>query len=122
MIPARITQIPNGCWVACLAGLTGIEHDTLAAVVPAVVSPESWPEYHNAVVRILQEHGWTYVTLGTLVPKGFAVAVGLSPRGVNHAVIVRDGQQWWDPHPDRLGLLGHVDTFEIVVPILPRAA
>ncbi len=118
--PLRIDQIPGGCWPACLAGLTGIQHDALARHVPADFKPERddvWREYRNAIVAELHAHGWTYVDCGTRIPKGWSVMVGRSERGVDHAVIAFDGALWHDPHPSRAGLVS-VKCYELVIPIV----
>lgn len=130
MTPGRVTQVPSGCWVACLAGLTDIPHDDLVAFVPNVSVDDAlkgdsefrmaWTEYHNSVVRFMHQRGWTYASLGSRIPKGFAIGVGKSPRGVDHAVITLDGKLWWDPHPSRDGIES-ITQFEVVVPILGMA-
>lgn len=118
----RYDQVTNGCWPACLAGLTGIPHEMLSRHVPAdpdfMKGEESWNAFHNAVLAELHFHGWTYVSTGARIPKGWAIGIGKSPRGgFDHAVIVYDGILWHDPHPDRTGV-EKFDSFEIVVPIM----
>lgn len=44
------------------------------------------------------------------VPLG--IAYGPSPRGVTHAVVVRDGAIAWDPHPSRAGLVTVSGVYE----------
>ncbi len=118
--PAKYDQAPNGCWAACLAGLTGIAHQELAALVPSEqVSDGSRQKfdvnYHNAMIAKLKEFGWTVAYMGSRVPRGFAIGCGPSPRGVEHAVIVHDGTLWHDPHPSRAGC--EIREYEIVVPL-----
>lgn len=48
-------------------------------------------------------------------PSGYAMASGLSPRGVLHMVIVKDGELVHDPHPSRAG----VQTIECYWTIVP---
>lgn len=120
--PIAVDQVTDGCWVACLAGLTHIAHDHFIPLVPKLPGRimedrQLWQEYHNAVVEFLHQHGWTYLDCGSRIPKGFCVAIGPSERGVNHAVIAYDGKCWHDPHPSRAGLL-RVTSYEIVIPIL----
>jgi hypothetical protein len=126
MTPRRITQVPAGCWVACIAGLTDIDHDDLAALVPALSEDpqeaekqmrSAWSDYHNAVVKLMHNRGWSYAHMGNRIPRGYSVAVGESPRGVGHAVIALDGKCWWDPHPSREGI-SNITSFEVVLPIL----
>ena len=37
-------------------------------------------------------------------PPEFGLALGMSVRGVDHCVVVIDGEHAWDPHPSRAGL------------------
>lgn len=123
--PAKITQVPSGCWVACVAGLTGLPHDHLAAFVPRDLADrmkaeeevgQEWTAYHNAVNKYTRSNGWRYSTFGPDIPYGFAIGIGKSPRNLDHAVIVRDGELWWDPHPSREGLVT-LTEFEVWTPI-----
>lgn len=119
--PQRIDQLPGGCWPAVLASLTGIPHERLGRHIPAgdpatwSRDDGTWTTYHNAIVEELHAHGWTYEQLGSRIPRGFAIGIGKSPRGVDHSVIVCDGKLWFDPHPSREGC--EIRCFEIVVPI-----
>lgn len=124
--PQRFTLIPSGCWTACLAGLTGIPKEDLDRHVPRNLADRmragddvraTWNTYHNAVVAELHAHHWTYLDTGTRIPKGYAIACGKSVRGLDHAVIVLDGELWHDPHPSRAGLTSII-CYELVVPII----
>lgn len=115
--PRKLTQYPNGCWVACIAGLTGLDHGDLALLVPLERTRDTYREYNNAVVRYMRERGWRVACLGEDIPKGYAIASGMSPRGVKHAVIVKDGELWHDPHPDGGGITG-VYEYEICAPLI----
>ena len=67
-----------------------------------------------------KRHGWFFGTIGTAcIPLGFALAGGVSPRGVKHFVVVKDGQLWHDPHPSRAGLVGEVEEYCILIRIAP---
>lgn len=121
-----IDQEPDGCWVACLASITGIP---LAEFPKPPVgdgkdgwSSESSCAYHNGAMAVLHRHGWTIAVLGTRVPvEGYAVASGPSPRleGSWHAVVWKDGAPLFDPHPSRSFLQGEPGEFELVVRIRP---
>jgi len=116
--PVKYDQTPSGCWAACVAGLTGLPHDQLAAFVPRTddgcFDGSMGTEYHNAVNTYLRFHGWRLERLGADVPSGFAIGSGLSSRGVAHAVIVLDGRLWHDPHESREGI-AEFTQFERVV-------
>lgn len=121
--PRRFTQEPDGCWAACIAGLTDIPHDELAALVPrheGTFDGSMGTEYRNAVNSLLRSRGWRLESIGPDVPRGFAVGSGTSPRGLFHAVIVKDGALWHDPHPSRVGVVS-LESFEVVIPIRPAA-
>lgn len=119
--PIRYDQVPNGCWVACIAGLTSLSHNDLSAFVPRDVErAEKNPDYHNSVNRYLREHGWRLAYIGPDVPKGFAIGSGHGPRGHHHAVIVRGGEVWHDPHPSRDGI-AQIDHFEVLIQLVRPA-
>jgi hypothetical protein len=121
--PTRYTQVPDGCWVACIAGLTDIPHEEFTALVPyheGRFDGSMGTEYRNAVNALLRSRGWRLESVGPDVPRGFAIGSGTSPRGLFHAVIVRDGALWHDPHPSREGLVA-LESCEVVIPIHPVA-
>lgn len=113
----RIDQAPNGCWVACIAGLTGLDHEELTRLIPAVVIDEKSADYHNAVNAYMRRRGWRIAYVGPDVPEGYAIATGLAARGHQHAVIVKDGKLWHDPHESRAGLIS-TEGYEVVIPII----
>lgn len=119
--PTRYDQTPSGCWAACIAGLTGLPHDELAAFVPrnddGSLDGSMGTEYHNAVNAYLRSRGWRLLHVGANAPRGFAIGSGDSPRDVSHAVIVRDGELWHDPHPSRAGVRSF-EMFELLVPLV----
>ena len=43
-------------------------------------------------------------TIDDAEPGEILFVAGLSPRGIPHQVLYRDGQLWHDPHPSRAGL------------------
>lgn len=47
-------------------------------------------------------------------PSGYAIANGMSPRGVPHSIVVHDGEMAHDPHPSRAGILSVRDYWQIV--------
>lgn len=120
--PRRFDQVPDGCWAACIAGLTDIPHEQLAAFVPQNVEYKlKQSEYHNAVNALMRSSGWRLSYIGPDVPRGFAIGSGTSPRGHHHAVIVLDGKLWHDPHPSRAGI-ECIEEFEVVIPLVDSPA
>jgi hypothetical protein len=121
--PVRVDQRANGCWAACVATLTGIPLDALDQNIPPDASEEWFWEnatsLYNDMVRRLREHGWRIERTWRDVPRGFAIASGASPRyaTVQHAVVVRDGELWHDPHPSRAGLAS-VEGYEVLIPLV----
>lgn len=112
---------PEGnCLMACVATLTGVPLGALDDLFAAECQHEGahWWELFTAA---LHTHGWHPVYLpgaDGVVPTGYAIGSGVSPRGLRHAVVVKDGQLAHDPHPSREG--AEVDGFYVLVPI--RAA
>jgi hypothetical protein len=120
--PRRFDQVPNGCWVACIAGLTDISHADLAALVPKHVDyTAKQHDYHNAVNAVMRASGWRLAYIGPDVPRGYSIGSGTSPRGHRHAVIMRDGVLWHDPHPSRAGI-AVVEEYEVVIPLCDSPA
>jgi hypothetical protein len=123
--PRRYTQEPDGCWVACIAGLTDVAHEELASLIPRLddgsFDGSMGTEYHNAVNSLLRSRGWRLERLGPDAPKGYAIGSGKSPRGLYHAVIVKDGQLWHDPHPSRAGVV-ELEAFEVLTPLADSPA
>lgn len=112
--PQRHWQYRWGCWLACLAGLTGIPHAELAETLQHLRWEDcesTWKTFSDAVFAMLKQHGWkTYARFtpefqyDLTPPPGYAIAVGPSHRAYDHAVIVERGILWWDPHPAQSGL------------------
>lgn len=117
----KVMQRPNGCWAACISTLTGIPLDEFPAV-PDDAREEAWWDEHgtrlrNEITAVLRKHGWRKESTWYDCPRGFAMAYGQSPRGFDHAVVVKDGELWHDPHPEGGGILD-VQQYEILVPII----
>lgn len=53
--------------------------------------------------------------------EGFYLVSGISPRGVGHMVVYRDGALAHDPHPSREGLT-EITWTRILVPLDPSIA
>lgn len=91
-------ESPGNCLQAAVASLLDLDLDD----VPHFVVHPDWLERLMAFGRA---HGYwvRYAQPDAHVP--FGIAVGPSPRGVQHAVVWIDGTVAWDPHPSRAGLL-----------------
>jgi hypothetical protein len=125
MEPLKIDQVKNGCYAACLSCLTWIPHEELCATVPQTddneLFDELWPAHVDELERILAKYGWGTVSVGNIVPKGFAIGTGLHPEDdEEHACIVLDGKLWHDPHEERQGVKEFF-CYDIIFPIVPDA-
>ena len=124
----KVDQEPNGCWVACVASITGIPLADLPKAewdqyADPIVRQKNWSNYHNKVIRAIGEKGWAVAYLGASIPMGYAIATGKSPRSelydtINHCVVVYDGKFSWDPHSSR-DYVTDIYEYEILVRIEP---
>ncbi len=128
------------CWTACIATITGVSRDALEPVHQAYLEYARLYEarqYRDAYAALelcrralrrlagvfpvyLHTGDENYRVLG-VVPRGLAIAAGQAARGLLHSVVVHDGALIWDPHPDRSGLSGAVESYDILLPVLPDA-
>lgn len=121
--PEKVDQRPNGCWAACIATITGIALDELDQGIPEDAD-DAWFNANRARLMNdmhlrLRQRGWFFAHLWKNAPRGLAIAGGSSPRGlaIGHAVVVKDGKLWHDPHPSRAGIVD-VEGYDILIPIL----
>ena len=49
------------------------------------------------------------------VPRGYTIVSGMSPRGLLHSTVWRDGHLVYDPHPSRAGLEDVEDAIVIEI-------
>lgn len=89
--------VPGNCLQAAVASLLDLPLDQ----VPHFAEHADWLE---RLVAFGETRGYRvrYQPPGTKGVTG--LAFGPSARGVKHAVVWVDGEQAWDPHPDRTGL------------------
>lgn len=109
------------CWRACLASILECDINTF----PYHNGDISWPDEWNEAMNILATLGYYYDTVpvgsahqGILDcpdTDGYSIAIGKSNRGVNHAVVWKNGMAH-DPHPDNTGLT-EITRFEIFTKI-----
>lgn len=92
------TSRGNGnCLQAAVASLL----DLPLSQVPHFVR---WPDWEIRFMNFMKEHG-TPVTLGPYSGTSTGIGIGPTIRDTTHAVVLKDGQMYWDPHPSRDGLL-----------------
>jgi len=110
----RLTQSDRDCWATCVAMLARVDRGALPALsVWARKNAVAFDDFRSRLAHKLLRLGWTIATTPS-PPQGWAIAVGEGHRGIRHAVVVRNGVLWHDPHPDHAGLKA-VDHYEIVI-------
>jgi hypothetical protein len=88
---------------------------SVADHVPAGLDPDNAVCLrHAADARTLTGLTWSHRQLrhNPGYQARMAIASGPSPRGVQHAVVMLDGEIVWDPHPSRDGILRVTDIWE----------
>ena len=89
--------IHGNCLVACLASL----FDLPIGAVPALNTMGD--EWFDAFLTFLNHQGYEYDGPGSIEElkssKGYVIVCGKAARGVLHAVIYKDGERFFDPHP-----------------------
>lgn len=144
----QTTFAPQGnCLQACLASIFDLP---LNEVVDTTPPPEddhaAFYSQHNLVQKWLEARGyWTWNLEGDWCPKrgirflddgetsvpadflwpyppGYYIGGGKSPRGVEHAVVMRAGYIVHDPHPARDMALGAIDCITVLVRCQPMPA
>lgn len=83
----------GNCFAACLASL----FDIPLKEIPAFEESKNWG---CDFIDWIDKNNIDY-TMHNTPPKGYAMANGISPRGIRHSVIVKDGRFFHDPHPSR---------------------
>lgn len=98
MIPVTQTKLhdpDNGvngnCWRAAIASILEIGIDDIPHLEDAEYG---WVDFHE----FLLTQGMV-PKFSDDPPEGYVLAVGLSPRGVSHCVVAKDGEFVHDPHP-----------------------
>lgn len=107
----------GNCVAACIATLLELP---LSEVPHFIEFGITWGDSED-VKSVSAGNAWWAMMLGFLAGKGLWVeqlpdvdsglprerllVAGMSPRGVMHQVIYRDGVLWHDPHPSRGGVL-----------------
>lgn len=108
-LAGRDDGIPGDCVRASVASLLDLD----PAEVPHFTCQDDGRVWPLALAAFATQHGWRINRRaydGEAMPE-FGLAIGPSPRGVSHAVVVRNGEIAWDPHPSREGL---VDVQQVI--------
>ena len=111
-------QQHGDCWRAAISSILECDIDTF----PYHNGDISWPEEWQEVMNILNEMGYAYssLSMGFIAEgmldcpdtNGYCIAIGKSNRGVNHAIVWKNGMAH-DPHPDNTGIM-EIERFEIL--------
>ena len=119
----------GNCYAAAIASILELDLEELRAFERLYLGYWSGAihghhdfEKRGAYLRELRRLGVTAVTLSCatgdrIVPKGYSIADGPSPRGIDHSCVALDGELVHDPHPSRGGLV-EVKFYEVLVPVL----
>lgn len=104
-------EIKGNCLAAALASLL---NRSLTEIPAFEENPQDW--WPGDVLDWLTEEGYEVeVWSADLTPPGYVMAMGMSPRGIFHSVIFKDGELIHDPHPSNAGLL-NVQTYWQLIP------
>lgn len=126
----RITQTRIGpkignCLATCYCCIMD-RPDLLEELSDAIQPAHGADEQQLFAARFLRQHGWTVLTLinfddgeisiATEQVQGLTrVAAGMGPRGLGHAIVQLPDGSYWDPHPSRDGIAGHMSHYDVLV-------
>lgn len=104
-LAGREDGIPGDCVRAAVASLLNLD----PSEVPHFTCQDDTRVWPLALAAFANQHGWNVERREFKEEEGdrlpdFGLAIGQSPRGISHAVVTRDGEMAWDPHPSREGL------------------
>ncbi len=117
-IVRAVNALPAGnCVAACVASILGVPLDRVPHFIEFGVQFGDSED----VKEVSHGSNWWAMMLGFLAGRGlwvveldkvtdadpdeFVLVAGMSPRGVMHQVVYREGRLWHDPHPSRAGVL-----------------
>ncbi|MGB3898184.1 MAG: hypothetical protein WA973_06485 [Mesorhizobium sp.] len=111
--PAEGSEKGN-CTEASVASILGLRLEDVPDFRAKGVE-SFWDEFHE----FFRSRGYEAVRF----PAGrqfetMYLASGISPRGVHHMVVMKDGKLVHDPHPSKAGI-GEVEHLWLIVPIDP---
>ncbi len=109
------------CFRACIASLLSLPIENVPHFCDG--KPEGDTTYYGELNTWLAERGLIYLEFGTgsgwsesFAAAGgdcFHIISGRSPRGYLHAIVGRNGEPIYDPHPSNAGLIT-IETFGIL--------
>lgn len=98
ILAGREDGVPGNCVQAAVASVLGLP-------IEAVPHFLLWLEWNHVMVEWLAEKGYSIkCRFTTEIPEERCIVAGMSPRGVAHVCVGRDGRVVWDPHPSGAGL------------------
>jgi hypothetical protein len=107
----------NGnCLQACIASLLDMPIDD----VPHFADHRGSDWFDKMNEWLIKQGYWVLVISGwdnEFTPHGYCIANGISPRGVMHSVIAKDGKVYFDPHPSDDGI-SEIDSYWLLVKVL----
>lgn len=106
---------PGNCVQAAVACLLDMDLDD----VPHFARIGGWLEWLCTWAAL---NGWLVLRHNPGYQARMAIASGPSPRGVQHAVVMLDGEIVWDPHPSRDGILRVTDIWAFTLGDLADSA
>lgn len=125
LIPhTETTRAKGNCWQTCAAAILEVP---IASLPDQVDAEDAGWSFGNALIaylwkhqgkRLVYLHQWDLRAPISVKQDVFHIVCGPSPRtatnGVNHCVVGYQGQQFWDVHPSRAGLIG-TNEFQFIV-------
>ena len=87
------SEVDGNCVAACLASIL---HWPIESIPNFVLLPED--VWDAELERWFRRHG-VQVRFTDIEPPGYCVALGTSWRGTDHAVVMYNGRQVFDPNP-----------------------
>lgn len=112
----------GNCLPACVASFLGVPLDEIPHFLEF---GQRWQDQLDCELGADETHWWA-MFLGFMAGRGLwptelddvdaapgelLFVMGMSPRGVAHQVLYRDGALWHDPHPSRAGV---IDVREVI--------
>lgn len=113
------SAIGGNCFQACVASIFELDLECVPHFCADqtdgrwFLAFDEWCRKNYGLQPILLRYPFT--PHGVFFGEGYAIRSGHSARGCLHSVVVLDGNVVHDPHPDRSGLLDHVDDIFFVV-------